>query len=96
MHANAPVDLVALISSYDIKSDLIYLHQLLQIVGDLVPHIQRSVLAWLIRNLEQVKDLGLIDIDFAGKFGQTLVRVVSCFIYHVHIKIFFLGFEESG
>lgn len=72
----------------------VHLGNNLQVVGDLVPAVQRPIFSGLVGNLEQPVDLGLVDADLASNRCQPLIRGVSRLADHVGVEKVLLLLEQ--
>ena len=71
------------------------LHQPLQIVGDLISNIKRTVLPRLVANLQHLQNLTLIHALHLPRYlREPLVSLVPRLVDHVHIEELCLSLEE--
>lgn len=74
----------------------IRLHHHLNIIRDLVAHIQPALGTRLVRGLEGFEHLCFVDTDLARDLGEPLVSVVARFVDHVDVEEVVLQLEQLG
>lgn len=63
----------------------IHLDQDLQLIRNTIPGVQRSILSRLVRDVQELVHLLLIDTDFTSDLSETLVCLVAGFVDDVDV-----------
>lgn len=73
-----------------------YFDHPLNIIGHLVSSVQVAILARLFGNLQQIQNFLLVHANNPGNLGESLIRLIACFIDHADVEELGLPFEEGG
>ncbi len=68
----------------------------LQVIGDLIPYIQASVIGRLVGNGKAVVDSGLIHAHAGCKLGEATIRLVAGLVDDVDVEVGLLVLEQRA